>query len=313
MFGKSHDLFVDARLYIVSRAQIRHAPSVTNHSQAVSAIFIRKGLSLGAKPWKRIPWRIIPKQPKDTMADMLLDIGSLLQRMDQARTYGTTTRERDKLMEKAVGVNVALGLWYSSLPTTTERFDYTKITTMPTELTRDRDISLLYLANLYWCACILIQTTIGFINQIKITRRQQNPLEVRSSLKSMEKDTVIDENIKSESSEREILYTSILESAAPYAYKIAHSCHLLLGPRAGVCINSMSVVPISLALSILTACEPATEASPERRQLACLFTRHALKGWVTEFAEATDTVADKEDLAKARRFRWWTKGLSPAE
>jgi len=311
----SHKLFVDIRLYIVSFVHgqriMAMQSSVIDQFQAVTAIFIRKSVSFNSHRWKTIPWRLTPKQPKDTLADIFLDIGLLLEQMDQARTYGTSIQERDKLMEKAVGVKNALQSWSSSISLDIERFDYTKIAIMPTELTRDRDMSLLYLTNLYWCASMLVVTSIGLINYIEITSKDQtSAYDGSSDLKDMKEGKGIEETTKvATDDELEMLLTSVLESAAPYAYKIAHSCQLLLGPRAGTCIYSMSVVPISLALSLLTACESARQASPERRRLACLFTSHALNSWVTEFTVATENSADKEALAKARRFRWWTKGL----
>lgn len=199
-------------------------------------------------------------------------------------------------------------MWRCPFTADFDRFDYTKNANLPGELTSDRDISLVYFVNIYWFACILIDTTAGFIQLVESTRGEQNADVQRrhETGGKIEEATMLE-------SERQALEMSVLQASTPYAYKIAYSAHWLFGPRVGSCIYSMSIVPISLALSLLTAFEPAREASAERQRLGYLFINHTLSGWVTEFAEATDDTVPKEELSKARRIRWWTRGLCQPE
>lgn len=100
---------------------------------------------------------------------------------------------------------------------------------------------------------------------------------------------------------------AVLEASKCYAYEIAHTMHSMRGPQVGMYFHGIYVVPISLALSLLIALEPAGQMSEERQILNSSFAGHALRNWVSQFADETEDPMARFEHEKARRLRWWTK------
>ncbi|KAJ3494314.1 hypothetical protein NLG97_g4159 [Lecanicillium saksenae] len=282
--GFAHDLFIDFRLYLT-----------------VSAIFVRTTLSINEGEWRKAPWSIIPKGPKDVLTDIIHEVVTLLKSLDQLRAFGGAVKTQTELLSKATRVQNALQLWFSDLPREAEQFDYTRSESMPIEVTSDRQLSLLYLVNLYWCTCMLIETTIGFLEQIHYESLAPPSPTV------WEQHTESEEPDRGGRSKKEMAEIGVLSASRCHAYKVARSAHLMRGSAAGICYYMMSVVPISIALSLLIASEPVDQISLERQQLQRALEGHALRSWVLQFADATENSAARLEHAKSRRLRWWTR------
>ncbi|KAJ6784807.1 hypothetical protein PWT90_08064 [Aphanocladium album] len=210
-------------------------------------------------------------------------------------------KDQTELLSEATRVQNALRLWHSNLPREAEEFDYTRSESITIEVTCDRRLSLLYLINLYWCACMLIDTTIGFLQQIRLeSSRPPSPAIWERHIES-------DESGCDGRSKKEMVEIGILNASRCYAYKVAHSAYLMRGSVAGISFYMMSVVPISIALSLLIASEPVDQMSLERQKLQRALEGHALRSWVLQFADATENSAARREQAKSRRLRWWTR------
>ncbi|KAK3341933.1 hypothetical protein B0T25DRAFT_465775 [Lasiosphaeria hispida] len=66
--GDAHHVFADERVEL-----------------ALSSILWRKGLALSTPEWKNIPWQEIPKDLKDVLVDVLVDIPGLVEDLDRLR------------------------------------------------------------------------------------------------------------------------------------------------------------------------------------------------------------------------------------
>lgn len=304
MSGKSHELFTDYRLYAVSCHQVFSCVEYkTNRHKTVSTIFVRTTLSINEGEWQTVPWRFNPKDPKDILTDILHEIVSLLKRLNQLRVAGGPVEKRDELLLETDGVKRALLLWFSDLPADALVFDYTTNASVPREVTSDRQLSFLYLMTLYWVACMLIDTTAGFLELVNPDSGRRHPSAeaghdmTTPALAASTPD--VETNDEGE--------MAVLDASKCYAYKIAHTMHLMRGPQVGMYFHGIYVVPISLAWSLLTALEPAGQMSEERQILNSSFAGHALRNWVSQFAEETEDPMARFEHEKARRLRWWTK------
>lgn len=288
----------------------------TNSMKTFSAIFVRKSLSINGAPWKNTPWSTHPKKPKDTLTDILHEIALLLEGLDEVRASSGTSEKAQQLLLDASRTKHNLDAWSLSVSASNKSFiRLTNSTIEPPEVRSTLDISLLYLTNMYYCACMLLETTIGFLHLAIDSQKGQSVLDEETHISEKRLNSSSGNNTDNEQdsiavSAYELQELAILKASKVYAYKVAHSSHLLRGSNVGIYMYSESIQPIALACSLLTALEPAREASPERQRLEYLFTSHALFEWVSQFAEATENREDDLEEAKSRRFRWWTKGLN---
>lgn len=278
----------------------------TNCIKTFSAIFVRKSLSINGAQWKNTPWSTYPKKPKDTLTDILHEIALLLEGLDEVRASSGTSEKAEQLLLEASQTKQNLDAWSRNVSASNKSFvRLTNPTIESPELRSTLDISLLYLTNVYWCACMLLETTIGFLHLVIDTQISQPVLEQETHVSAKH----LDSSGKKKTDNGESLELAILKASKVYAYKVAYSSHLLRGSNVGIYMYSESIQPIALACSLLTALEPAREASPERQRLEYLFRSHALFKWVYQFADATDNTEDRLEAAQLRRLKWWTRGF----
>ncbi|OAA82412.1 hypothetical protein LEL_01957 [Akanthomyces lecanii RCEF 1005] len=280
--------------------------------ETVSTIFVRTTLSINEGDWRTVPWQFSSKDPKDILTDILHEIVSLLKRLNQLRAAGGSVEKRDELLVEAAGVKRALQLWFSDLPADAKVFDYTTNASVPSEIASDRQLSFLYLVTLYWVACMLIDTTAGFLELVSTDKERHRSVEaghetITHSSEAAKPHLKTDKGEDDAHTECEMQEMAVLDASKGYAYKIAHTMHLMRGPQVGICFYGMCVVPISLAFSLLTALEPAAQMSEERQILSSSLAGHALYSWVSQFAEETENPMARLEHEKARRLRWWTK------
>ena len=311
--GSSHDLFTDYRLYAVGFYKLLSCIEFeTNRHKTVSTIFVRTTLSINEGDWRTVPWQFSSKDPKDILTDILHEIVSLLKRLNQLRAAGGSAEKRDELLVEAAGVKHALQLWFSDLPADAKVFDYTTNASVPSEIASDRQLSFLYLVTLYWVACMLIDTTAGFLELVNTDKERHRSVEadhetITRSSEAANPNLETDKGEDDAHTECGMQEMAVLDASKGYAYKIAHTMHLMRGPQVGICFYGMCVVPISLAFSLLTALEPAAQMSEERQILSSSLAGHALYSWVSQFAEETEDPMARLEHEKARRLRWWTK------
>lgn len=246
-----------------------------------------------SEAWLTTPWKINEKQPKDKLTDILLEIGTLMKRMDALRALGNPGYDlTNQLLARVLQVKNLLDTWTYEYEQQMRVFDYSVAPYMPPFLQHDNDLALVYLSMLYWCACIFVDTTIEFAFQLR--DEGQKP----------DDETAI----------------RILDNSKTYAYKIAHSAYLMFSPNAGVCYQSMARVPITFAIRLLVAIESPECPSAERQTLELLNKTDLLGARLGGIAEVVEEDMVKRHLesaagmelrkAKAKALAWWAVGLA---
>ncbi|KAJ6439226.1 dnaK protein [Purpureocillium lavendulum] len=131
--------------------------------------FGRRELSpFSTREWRTTPWRAREKSIKDLLVDILDDIPGLLQQLDkvQGLQYGA---KRDELLQKlhlrCREIEVTLNAWKRRVGNDLQRFDYTTTSLPIAPPDSDVEFALLHLTSLYWVACLLLYSTLGFASR----------------------------------------------------------------------------------------------------------------------------------------------------
>ncbi|GAB1313194.1 hypothetical protein MFIFM68171_03404 [Madurella fahalii] len=99
--GNSHDVFADERV-----------------DMALSAVLRRERLVLGTPEWKTIPWQTIPKDFKDILVDILVDIPGLVEDFDNMQLCAEESKReglRFELVHKCWELDRQLLTWLGLL------------------------------------------------------------------------------------------------------------------------------------------------------------------------------------------------------
>ena len=123
--GDAHHVFADERVEMVSTPSCpagrneRRTPPHSLSPQALSAILQRKRLPLSTPEWKSVPWQNIPKNMKDILADVLVEMPGLLEDLDNmlclpSESSAQTTSRRD-LIRKCWEYDAQLLSWLGLL------------------------------------------------------------------------------------------------------------------------------------------------------------------------------------------------------
>ncbi|KAK2787101.1 hypothetical protein FQN52_007367 [Onygenales sp. PD_12] len=146
--GYLHQLFVDGRLHLTT-----------------SAIQARKRTVLSNPEWKTVPWREIPKTPKDRLIDIFVEIPTLLENLDIMRgCQEADTREalQHELLQTCWELERELINWRIHLgikdPT------YTLGTTDPSSPYSLEHLAACHIMCLYWSASIILYSTLHIVS-----------------------------------------------------------------------------------------------------------------------------------------------------
>ncbi|KAK2787586.1 hypothetical protein FQN53_005036 [Emmonsiellopsis sp. PD_33] len=159
--GYLHQLFVDGRLHLV---RIFH-PSFDSEYVTTSAIQARKRTVLSNLEWKTVPWREIPKTPKDRLIDIFVEIPTLLENLDIMRgCQETNPREalQHELLQTCWELERELINWRIHLgikdPT------YALGTTDPSSPYSLEHLAACHIMCLYWAASIILYSTLRIVS-----------------------------------------------------------------------------------------------------------------------------------------------------
>ncbi|KAL6790358.1 hypothetical protein GGI42DRAFT_336920 [Trichoderma sp. SZMC 28013] len=137
--GVSHRMFCDGRAIMV-----------------LPSIYTRKKSILSSPAWKQVPWSLEPKSATDSLVDILVDIPTVLEKLDdlQDETDREKIRKRQEaLVQTCRKYDRDLFAWYTSFGPNqmAEDFDYEPDTEISME-----DIARAHTLNLYWTTCLIL-------------------------------------------------------------------------------------------------------------------------------------------------------------
>ncbi|KAK2809698.1 hypothetical protein FQN50_003543 [Emmonsiellopsis sp. PD_5] len=208
--GYLHQLFVDGRLHLTT-----------------SAIQARKKTVLSNPEWKTVPWREIPKTPKDRLIDIFVEIPTLLENLDIMRgCQETNTRAtlQHELFQTCWELERELINWRIQLgikdPTYT-------LGSSPYSL---EHLAACHIMCLYWSLCIILYSTLRIVSN-----NPQTPLPPHTEPRI-------------------------------YCHRIAEVVSLLLHPLAGGYGVHLTSFPVSAAMMYLNAVD-GEMVSEEKRMI----------------------------------------------
>ncbi|CAH0044712.1 unnamed protein product [Clonostachys solani] len=162
LHGHAHRMFADCRFEAV-----------------VISTFTRTLTGLAASKWKEIPWKSLPKTPRDRLVDIMLEFPAITKEVSR---LDLTTREydqlfqREKLIEKCWSILRALRRWESAWGTEAVEFATNRVKTEPSPepppLTSE-DLAKGHIILIYWANCIMICDI--FQSQIKKSLKPRTP------------------------------------------------------------------------------------------------------------------------------------------
>jgi hypothetical protein len=126
---------------------------------------------LSTPEWKIIPWLEIPKDPKDNLLDLLLDMPGLLEDLDKMASC-VDRIEKDRLRQDLVArcwvYDTQLRTWLAATSPSTG--DCAQVYRQPEiDHVSYEDISLTYAFQTFWTACLLLYTTLRLASDPQAT------------------------------------------------------------------------------------------------------------------------------------------------
>lgn len=81
--GRGHRFFVDSRMAAVSDyTAVFIRTMLIKRIKVINGVISRKQIAISSPAWKLIPWQVQPKTSKDEMIDILVDLPTMLDRLD---------------------------------------------------------------------------------------------------------------------------------------------------------------------------------------------------------------------------------------
>ncbi|KAK5992105.1 hypothetical protein PT974_05503 [Cladobotryum mycophilum] len=257
----------------------------------IVAVMRKKRCIFSDRAWKTTPWEGKEKSIKDRLLDIMVDIPGLIEDYGVIHAglsqlpVDTLKRLREQLLQRCWGVEAALAQWEIIAGPKLQVFDYTLMGSPVLAPKNDEEIGLLQLANMYWSSYLLLYTTIRFAirsNQQATTTVDpvQEPPNAKPGPLREERHS---ENQQSASTPVPSLRDYASFDPKIFAYKIAHSVHLLFEPASGGFGGTVGLFPLGLALRLLLTVEPPNERSVELEMLCSLFDKPFMGSTVGTF------------------------------
>ncbi|KAF2120071.1 hypothetical protein BDV96DRAFT_610159 [Lophiotrema nucula] len=136
--GNGHQLFVDGR-----------------QNPIIAGIWQRKATPMNDIEWKTIPWRYLPKTPKDTLLDILAEVPAILEKSDILKdpesdlTPAAKNTLREAIVTRCFDLDTTIKYWEAV--NTTAIYHPSSETPTPIEFSTMTEA---HLTLLYWTICI---------------------------------------------------------------------------------------------------------------------------------------------------------------
>ncbi|KAL0261775.1 hypothetical protein SLS55_003207 [Diplodia seriata] len=232
--GNAHALFVDGRFNTVSSAIKNPRQNPTNCLQMIQAARARKKSIFSEPEWKEVPWQAIPKTPKDALLDIMIDLPTLMESLDNfvEGDHDEDTKEalRARLIQECWDADRRLSEWVENMRLVVN-LDLNELIYVK----RLGNFAAAQLVNLYWAACIMLFSVLQSANMSSF---QPETLPPRT-----------DPRI--------------------YARKIARSASYFFGPDAGIFGTHAASFPIGMALTVLL--KAGKQEEEDRKLLTGIF------------------------------------------
>ncbi len=186
----------------------------------------RKKLVLGTPEWKSTPWQVIPKNLKDVLVDVLVDIPGLLEDFDNMQSCTEAGRQealRLEVVEKCWEHDGQLLHWFGRVVC---QADHPGRRPVPTSREKDAItyVAVIHGMTLFWTACLVVYSILS------LASGPEAGLPDRTDPRY-------------------------------YARKLAEAIPILLHPSAGLYGLQSASLPLEIALRYTTAitCSPSRE------------------------------------------------------
>ncbi|KAL5087879.1 hypothetical protein Trisim1_007289 [Trichoderma cf. simile WF8] len=137
--GVSHRMFCDGRAIMV-----------------LPSIYTRKQSILSSPAWKQVPWSLEPKSATDNLVDILVDIPTILEKLDDLQDETNIEKKRKRqevLLQTCWKYDRDLLAWFMSFSPNkvADNFEYEPDAEISME-----DIARTHTLNLYWTTCLIL-------------------------------------------------------------------------------------------------------------------------------------------------------------
>lgn len=147
--------------------------------KAVIATLTRKPTALSTSKWKEIPWKCIPKTPRDRLVDTMLDFPEItteVSRLDLTTREFDQLFQREKLIEKCWSIIRDLRRWEDTWGAEAVKFATNRVNTEsspePPHFASE-DLAKGHIMLIYWSHCIMICDI--FQSQIRESLKPRTP------------------------------------------------------------------------------------------------------------------------------------------
>ncbi|KAL1622150.1 hypothetical protein SLS54_005217 [Diplodia seriata] len=215
--GNAHALFVDGRF-----------------NTMIQAARARKKSIFSEPEWKEVPWQAIPKTPKDALLDIMIDLPTLMESLDNfiEGDHDEDTKEalRVRLIQECWDADRRLSEWVENMRLVVN-LDLNELIYVE----RLGNFAAAQLVNLYWACCIMLFSVLQSAN-MSSAKPETLPLGTDPRI---------------------------------YARKIARSASYFFGPDAGIFGTHAASFPIGMALTVLL--KAGKQEEEDRKLLTGIF------------------------------------------
>lgn len=229
--GYPHLFFVDGRYHLTT-----------------GAIVARKKTVLSSPEWKSIPWRSIPKTPKDILLDIFVEMPALLQDIDEMRAnpFSHPTLQHE-LVHRCWHYESELSAWRTQAGIADPTYHLDVELAPPPALDL---IAASHILCVYWSMCIIIYSTLHSLSEDEtLLPKRANP--------------------------------------RIYCRRIAEALSVLLHPQSGVYGMHLANFPAAVALVYLNGVEGGGAMSEEREIIVRVFEGSVTGKATGRFIEST--------------------------
>ncbi|KAJ5591248.1 hypothetical protein N7450_005220 [Penicillium hetheringtonii] len=196
----------------------------------------RKGSPFNEPDWMTAPWNGTNKSALEELSDIMVQIPSFLEELDNIRATSVAKRcpeKRGSLLKKMYDVEQELLIWKFSMREDLLIYDYTHSGNPLPKPQVDRDFAVLHLSFFYWSCSILLYTTIHLVTN-EADRDSSNAFSSSIPFSSEGCPNFLDER-----------------NPTLHAHRIVHALPLSYRPCAGGYTALSSSFPLGMALRYL--------------------------------------------------------------
>lgn len=146
---------------------------------------LRKPSPFSSREWKTIPWSLIPKDPKNELLDILIDVPGLQENFDELRACHDDDIERKVYLRQSVKktcwlLDYQLRRWSGTSGLIPINFAESHVSNCGQEysMPSSEDFAMAHAGLLYWTTCLIVYQVLGYINRLE-QRRLPGRMEPR--------------------------------------------------------------------------------------------------------------------------------------